>query len=139
MREINKTLPTNIVARTLYDRTYLVDATLGTVRENLTLGAVLLIIILFIFLGNLRAACIVALVIPFAMMFAITAMVFYDVPGNLMSLGAIDFGIIVDGAVIMTENILRRLAALNSTQPIRSSGSFLVPSPLSGGGGGRTL
>ena len=111
MREINKTLPTNVVARTLYDRTYLVDATLGTVRENLTLGAVLVIIILFIFLGNLRAAFIVALVIPFSMMFAITAMVYRDVPGNLMSLGAIDFGIIVDGAVIMTENILRRLAA----------------------------
>ena len=109
MKQINKTLPTNVIAKTLYNRTYLVDATLRTVRNNLVEGAILVIIILFLFLGNFRAACIVAVVIPLSMLFAIIVMVARHIPGNLMSLGAIDFGIIVDGAVIMTENIIRRL------------------------------
>jgi len=110
MGEINKSLPEGIVARTVYDRTHLVNATLETVKENLTLGALLVVIILFLLLGNIRAAFLVALAIPLAMLFAITGMVRGGISGNLMSLGAIDFGIIVDGAVVMVENIVRRFA-----------------------------
>ncbi|GMU83750.1 MAG: hypothetical protein AMXMBFR47_36200 [Planctomycetota bacterium] len=109
LAEINKTLPENVQATTLYDRSYLVDATLHTVRENLTIGALLVIVVLFLLLGNIRAAVIVALAIPLSMLFAITGMVQNKISGNLMSLGAIDFGIIVDGAVVMVENIIRRL------------------------------
>jgi cobalt-zinc-cadmium resistance protein CzcA len=109
LAEINKTLPENVHATTLYDRSYLVDATLHTVRENLGLGALLVIVVLFVLLGNVRAALIVALAIPLSMLFAITGMVGGKISGNLMSLGAIDFGIIVDGAVVMVENFMRRL------------------------------
>jgi cobalt-zinc-cadmium resistance protein CzcA len=109
MESTNKTLPPNVQARTLYDRTYLVDATLDTVEKNLFEGAILVIAILFLLLGNMRAAIIVALAIPLSMLFAVTGMVQNNVSGNLMSLGAIDFGIIIDGAVVMVENILRRL------------------------------
>ncbi|MGE0682505.1 MAG: efflux RND transporter permease subunit [Candidatus Binatia bacterium] len=109
MQAINKTLPANVQARTLYDRTYLVDATLHTVEKNLTEGAILVIAILFLLLGNIRAAFIVALAIPLSMLFAITGMVQNKISGNLMSLGAVDFGIIIDGAVVMVENIIRRL------------------------------
>ncbi|MEW6250902.1 MAG: CusA/CzcA family heavy metal efflux RND transporter [Planctomycetota bacterium] len=107
--EISKTLPENVKATTLYDRSYLVDATLETVRNNLTEGAILVIAVLFLLLGNIRAAIIVALAIPLSMLFAITGMVGNKISGNLMSLGAIDFGIIVDGAVVMVENFMRRL------------------------------
>jgi len=110
MTDVNRTLPPGVRARTLYDRTYLVDATLHTVRTNLAEGALLVIVILFLLLGNLRAALIVAAAIPLSMMFAVTGMVERKISGNLMSLGAIDFGIIVDGAVVMVENILRRFA-----------------------------
>ncbi|MFO0973801.1 MAG: CusA/CzcA family heavy metal efflux RND transporter [Phycisphaerae bacterium] len=106
---IKKTLPRNVRANTLYDRSYLVDATLHTVRENLTLGAILVIAVLFLLLGNIRAAIIVALAIPLSMLLAVTGMVHSQISGNLMSLGAIDFGIIVDGAVVMVENFMRRL------------------------------
>jgi cobalt-zinc-cadmium resistance protein CzcA len=109
IQTMNKTLPTNVQARTLYDRTYLVDATLHTVEKNLTEGAILVIAILFLLLGNIRAAVIVALAIPLSMLFAITGMVQNKISGNLMSLGAVDFGIIIDGAVVMVENIIRRL------------------------------
>lgn len=109
MQTINKTLPANVQARTLYDRTYLVDATLHTVEKNLTEGAILVIAVLFLLLGNIRAAFIVALAIPLSMLFAITGMVQNKISGNLMSLGAVDFGIIIDGAVVMVENIIRRL------------------------------
>jgi cobalt-zinc-cadmium resistance protein CzcA len=109
LAEINKTLPENVKATTLYDRSYLVDATLHTVRENLMLGALLVVVVLFLLLGNVRAAVIVALAIPLSMLFAITGMVQNKISGNLMSLGAIDFGIIVDGAVVMVENFMRRL------------------------------
>jgi cobalt-zinc-cadmium resistance protein CzcA len=109
MQAINKTLPPNVQARTLYDRTYLVDATLHTVEKNLTEGAILVIAILFLLLGNIRAAFIVALAIPLSMLFAVTGMVQSKISGNLMSLGAVDFGIIIDGAVVMVENIIRRL------------------------------
>ena len=110
MKEINKTLPKGIVAKTLYDRTHLVNATLKTVRNNLLEGALLVIVILFLLLGNFRAALITTLVIPLSMLFAVTGMVSNKISGNLLSLGAIDFGIIVDGAVIIVENCYRRLA-----------------------------
>jgi cobalt-zinc-cadmium resistance protein CzcA len=110
MEEINRTLPTGVVAKTVYDRTTLVDATIETVQHNLTLGGFLVIAILFVFLGNVRAAIITACVIPLSMLFAITGMVERGVSGNLLSLGALDFGIIVDGAVVMVENCMRRLA-----------------------------
>jgi len=109
LNEINDFLPPGINAVPLYDRTTLVDKTIATVRTNLFEGAVLVIAVLFALLGNIRAAFIVALVIPLSMLFAITGMAMNRVSGNLMSLGAIDFGIIVDGAVIVVENALRRL------------------------------
>ncbi len=109
LTEINDFLPPGINAVPLYDRTTLVDKTIETVRTNLFEGAVLVIAVLFALLGNIRAAFIVALVIPLSMLFAITGMAMNRVSGNLMSLGAIDFGIIVDGAVIVVENALRRL------------------------------
>ena len=109
MKEIGRSLPENVEVRTLYDRTYLVDATLRTVRNNLVEGAILVIVILFLLLGNVRAALIVALAIPLSMLFAVTGMVRFGISGNLMSLGAVDFGIIVDGAVVLVEHILRRL------------------------------
>lgn len=106
---VNQSLPHGISASALYNRTTLVDKTLDTVKTNLFEGALLVIIVLFVLLGNFRAALIAALVIPLSMLFAITGMSMNRVSGNLMSLGAIDFGIIVDGAVIVVENALRRL------------------------------
>ena len=111
MAEVNRTLPTGVIAKTVYDRTKLVDATIATVRDNLMLGAFLVIAILFVFLGNIRAALITACAIPLSMLFAITGMVEQGVSGNLLSLGALDFGIIVDGAVVVVENGIRRLSA----------------------------
>jgi len=110
MVEINRTLPEGVVARTVYDRTALVDKTIATVRDNLLEGALLVIAVLFLLLGNLRAALITALVIPLSMLFTITGIVANRVSANLMSLGALDFGIIVDGAVVIVENCIRRLA-----------------------------
>jgi cobalt-zinc-cadmium resistance protein CzcA len=110
MEDVNRTLPPGVIAKTVYDRTVLVDATIETVRDNLMLGALLVIVVLFVFLGNLRAALITACVIPLSMLFTITGMVEWGVSGNLLSLGALDFGIIVDGAVIIVENCMRRLA-----------------------------
>ncbi|MBI2470366.1 MAG: CusA/CzcA family heavy metal efflux RND transporter [Planctomycetes bacterium] len=110
MSEINRTLPKGIVARTIYDRTTLVDATIKTVKKNLVEGAFLVMAVLFLFLGNIRAAIITALIIPLSMLFTITGMVSNKVSANLMSLGALDFGIIVDGAVIIVENCIRRLS-----------------------------
>ena len=110
MKEINRTLPEGIIARTVYDRTVLVDATIETVKKNLFEGAVLVIAVLFALLGNIRAALVTAAIIPLSMLFTITGMVTNKVSGNLMSLGALDFGIIVDGAVIIVENCVRRLA-----------------------------
>lgn len=105
---INRTLPVGVVAKAVYDRTSLVDRTIATVQTNLVEGALLVIAILFLLLGNIRAAVITAAVIPLAMLFTITGMVTNKVSGNLMSLGALDFGLIVDGAVIIIENCLRR-------------------------------
>ncbi|RYY72663.1 MAG: CusA/CzcA family heavy metal efflux RND transporter, partial [Proteobacteria bacterium] len=110
MEEINRTLPEGVEAITVYDRTVLVDKAIATVKKNLFEGAVLVIAVLFLFLGNLRAALITALVIPLSMLFTFTGMVNQKVSANLMSLGALDFGIIVDGAVVIVENCVRRLA-----------------------------
>ncbi len=110
MADITRSLPDGVVAKTVYDRTTLVEKTIATVRINLIEGALLVIAVLFLLLGNVRAALITAAVIPLSMLFTITAMVESRVSGNLMSLGALDFGIIVDGAVIIVENCIRRLA-----------------------------
>lgn len=110
MEEVNRTLPPGLEVKTVYNRTTLVDAAINTVKTNLLEGAILVIVILFLFLGNIRAAIITALVIPLSMLITITGMVSNKVSGNLLSLGALDFGIIVDGAVIIVENCLRRLA-----------------------------
>jgi cobalt-zinc-cadmium resistance protein CzcA len=107
---IQASLPPGLEARTVYDRTKLVDATLGTVTKNLVEGALLVIVVLLLLLGNVRAALVTALVIPLAMLATITGMVQSQVSANLMSLGALDFGLIVDGAVIIVENCIRRLA-----------------------------
>jgi len=109
LTEINRTLPEGVTARAAYDRTKLVDKTIATVETNLMEGALLVIVVLFLLLGNLRAALITALMIPLSMLIAITGMVQQKVSGNLMSLGALDFGLIIDGAVIIVENCLRRL------------------------------
>ena len=110
LEEIKLGLPSGITATAVYDRTSLVDKTLRTVQVNLIEGAILVIVILFLFLGNIRAALLTATVIPIAMLMTITGMVQSKVSANLMSLGALDFGLIVDGAVIIVENCLRRLS-----------------------------
>jgi cobalt-zinc-cadmium resistance protein CzcA len=109
LNEINLTLPEGLRVEAVYDRTELVDETIATVRTNLLEGALLVIAVLFVLLGNLRAALVTTLVIPLAMLLTITGMVESRISGNLMSLGALDFGLIVDGAVIIVENCLRRL------------------------------
>ena len=111
LKEIGRSLPEGVVAHTVYDRTRLVEATIATVEKNLFEGALLVVVVLFLTLGNFRAAIATACVIPLSMLFAITGMVENRVSANLMSLGAIDFGIIIDGAVIIVENCLRLLAA----------------------------
>lgn len=105
---IRPSLPDGVTLTTVYDRTLLVDRTISTVEKNLVEGALLVIVILFLLLGNIRAAILTALVIPLSMLMTITGMVENKVSGNLMSLGALDFGLIVDGAVIIVENCLRR-------------------------------
>ncbi|MEG1624705.1 CusA/CzcA family heavy metal efflux RND transporter [Pseudomonas sp.] len=110
LAEINRTLPKGVVAITVYDRTNLVEKAIATVKKNLIEGAILVIAILFLFLGNIRAALITAMVIPLSMLFTFTGMYTNKVSANLMSLGALDFGIIVDGAVVIVENAVRRLA-----------------------------
>ncbi len=110
LEEINRTLPKGVKAITVYDRTTLVDKAVATVKKNLVEGAALVIAVLFLFLGNIRAALITATIIPLSMLFTFTGMVGNRVSANLMSLGALDFGIIVDGAVVIVENAIRRLA-----------------------------
>jgi cobalt-zinc-cadmium resistance protein CzcA len=110
MQAINKTLPPGVRAVTVYDRTVLVDKAIRTVRNNLLEGAALVVAVLFALLGNVRAAVITAMVIPLAMLFTFTGMVKAGISANLMSLGALDFGIIVDGAVVIVEGCVRRLA-----------------------------
>ncbi|MBD8257381.1 CusA/CzcA family heavy metal efflux RND transporter [Pseudomonas fluorescens] len=110
LEEINRSLPEGVVAVTVYDRTNLVEKAIATVKKNLFEGALLVVAVLFLFLGNIRAALITAMVIPLAMLFTFTGMFTNKVSANLMSLGALDFGIIVDGAVVIVENAIRRLA-----------------------------
>jgi len=110
MKAINKTLPAGVKAVTVYDRTVLVDKAIKTVQKNLVEGAALVIAVLIAFLGNFRAALITAMVIPLSMLFTFSGMVRVGISANLMSLGALDFGIIIDGAVVIIENAVRRLA-----------------------------
>jgi heavy metal efflux system protein len=110
LKEIDKSLPADIAAKPVLNRTKLVDATIRTVEKNLAEGAVLVIVVLFVMLGNFRAALITALAIPLSMLLTAIGMVRTGISGNLMSLGAIDFGIIVDGSLIIVENCLRVLA-----------------------------
>jgi cobalt-zinc-cadmium resistance protein CzcA len=140
MIQINKSLPEGVVAEAFIDRGKLVDNAIGTVTKNLLEGALIVIFVLILFLGNLRAGLIVASVIPLAMLFAVILMNYFGVSGNLMSLGAIDFGIIVDGAVIIVEATMHHLQKLkrqkeltqeemdsevyNSASKIRNSAAF---------------
>ena len=110
LMEIRSSLPEGVIVEPLYSRSHLVEQTIDTVRENLAAGALLVIVILFAMLGNWRGALVTAAVIPLAMLMTITGMVEGGVSGNLMSLGALDFGLIVDGAVIIVENCLRQLS-----------------------------
>ncbi|MEO6519391.1 MAG: CusA/CzcA family heavy metal efflux RND transporter [Pseudoxanthomonas sp.] len=112
LKEANTSLPAGVQAKPVYDRTALVDRTIATVSKNLVEGALLVIVVLFLLLGNFRAALITAAVIPLAMLFTVFGMVRGGVSGNLMSLGALDFGLIVDGAVIIIENCLRRFSEM---------------------------
>ena len=110
IQEIQTTLPQGVKIETVYDRTTLVEKAIKTVQKNLVEGAILVIVILFIFLGNIRAALITACVIPLSMLFTLSGIAQQKISANLMSLGALDFGIIVDGAVVIVENCIRRLA-----------------------------
>jgi len=125
LEEVKASLPPGITATAVYDRTGLVDKTLRTVRTNLLEGALLVIVILFLLLGNVRAAILTALVIPIAMLMTVTGMVQTRVSANLMSLGALDFGLLVDGAIIIVENCLRRLS-----QAARANGELDVKERL---------
>jgi cobalt-zinc-cadmium resistance protein CzcA len=109
LEDVNRSLPPGVLALPVYDRSVLVNKAIATVRNNLLEGALLVIAILFLFLGNLRAALITAMIIPLAMLMVFTGMVRTGVSANLMSLGALDFGIIIDGAVVIVENCIRRL------------------------------
>ena len=120
LESVNKTLPVGVVAEAVYNRTTLVDQTIHTVATNLLEGALLVVAVLFLLLGNVRAALITALVIPLSMLATITGMVQVGVSANLMSLGALDFGLIVDGAVIIVENTVRRLSEAQSQQKGRA-------------------
>ncbi|MBM3853421.1 MAG: efflux RND transporter permease subunit, partial [Verrucomicrobia bacterium] len=111
LRDLQRQLPAGVEMRPLYERVHLVDRTLRTVGLNLGEGALLVVVILFLFLGHARAAVLVALVIPLSMLCAALGMQRLGIPGNLMSLGAIDFGLIVDGAIVMVENIVRHVGA----------------------------
>ena len=114
--EIQKTLPQGVVIEPFIDRTLLVDRVTNTITRNLTEGGLIVIFILILFLGNYRAGLVVASVIPLSMLFAFGMMRVFGVSGNLMSLGAIDFGMIVDGAVIIVEAVVARMALANDTQ-----------------------
>jgi cobalt-zinc-cadmium resistance protein CzcA len=115
LAEVQRSLPDGVAISPVYDRTGLVDRTIRTVATNLIEGALLVIVVLFLLLGNFRAALITAAVIPLAMLMTMTGMVRAGVSGNLMSLGALDFGLIVDGAVIIVENALRRFGESQAT------------------------
>lgn len=118
LKEIQKTLPEGVKIQTVYDRTDLVNKTIHTVQKNLFEGGIFVIAVLLLLLGNFRAGLIVASAIPLSMLFAMTGMVATKISGNLMSLGAIDFGLIVDGSVVMVENIIRRLSERKKSQEV---------------------
>src|SRR5437773_6812968 len=127
-REVQKLLPAGVELRPYYSRDRLVNTTVTTVLRNLIEGAVLVVVVLSLFLYNVRAALIVALTIPLSLLFAFIFMDLRGIPANLLSLGAIDFGIIIDGAVVMTENIVRRLSEEKPTgrgvlQAVQHAGS----------------
>src|SRR5438046_8269371 len=111
LAEIQEKLPENIRIQAQYDRSILINKTIHTVRNNLFEGAILVIAVVFALLCNWRAALIVASAIPLSMLFALTGMLRAGVSGNLMSLGAVDFGLIVDGAVVIVENVVRQLGS----------------------------
>jgi cobalt-zinc-cadmium resistance protein CzcA len=117
LEEASNSLPEHVRVEVLYDRTELVDRVIGTVRRNLLEGALLVVAVLFIFLGNLRAGLIVASAIPLAMLFAFSAMLRFGISASLLSLGAIDFGLVVDSSVIIVENCVRRLGREGGTRP----------------------
>jgi cobalt-zinc-cadmium resistance protein CzcA len=121
IEQIKKTLPEGVVIEPYLDRTKLVNNAIGTVTKNLAEGALIVVFVLVLMLGNLRAGLVVASVIPLAMLFAICMMNLFGVSGNLMSLGAIDFGLIVDGAVIIVEATLHHLASMNKSEKIVQS------------------
>ncbi|HJP01703.1 MAG TPA: CusA/CzcA family heavy metal efflux RND transporter [Planctomycetota bacterium] len=116
LEEASKSLPEHVRVEVLYDRTELVDRVIGTVRNNLLEGALLVIAVLFVFLGNLRAGLIVASAIPLAMLFSFSAMLRFGISASLLSLGAIDFGLVVDSSVIIVENCVRRLTREGGTR-----------------------
>lgn len=110
VEEVKKSLPPGVELKPFYDRTELIDRAIATVQTNLVEGAILVIVVLMLLLGNWRGALLVATIIPLSMVFAAILMRIFNVSGNLMSLGALDFGLIVDGAVVMVENTIRRRA-----------------------------
>src|SRR5438045_6112652 len=114
LAEIQQKLPDNIQLQGQYDRSILINKTIHTVRNNLFEGAILVIAVLFGLLGNWRAALIVTAAIPLSFLFAVTGMLKFGVSGNLMSLGAIDFCLIIDGAVVIVENVVRQLGILQN-------------------------
>ena len=117
IEELKKRLPPGVTIEPLYDRTHLIDQTLSTVLHNLTAGGALVMLVLLLMLGNLRGGLIVALAIPLSMLFAANVMLWSGISASLMSLGAIDFGLVVDSSVIMIENCVRRLAHEGGTRP----------------------
>jgi heavy metal efflux system protein len=119
LEEVQASLPAGVTATAVYNRTTLVDKTLATVEANLLEGALLVVAVLFLLLGNIRAALLTAAIIPIAMLMTITGMVQTRVSANLMSLGALDFGLIVDGTVIIVENCLRRLSQESQTRTLQ--------------------
>ena len=125
--EVRKTLPADVIVEVLYDRTELVDQVIDTVKHNLFAGALLVVAILFAFLGNLRAGLIVAAAIPLSMLFAGDLMMQAGVSASLLSLGAVDFGLIVDGSVVMVENAMRRLAERQRDTSLPPAGSAGIP------------
>lgn len=124
IEKIKKTLPEGVTIETVYDRTHLVNKTIRTVRTNLFEGGIFVLAVLLLLLGNIRAGLIVASAIPLSMLFAMSGMVATKTSGNLMSLGAIDFGLIVDGAVVMVENIVRRLAEKKKIEKTLSTQTY---------------
>ena len=131
LAEVQKFLPPDVKLEVLYDRTELVDNVIRTVQHNLLAGALLVIAILFAFLGNLRAGLIVAVAIPLSMLFAANFMLQAGIAASLLSLGAIDFGLIVDGAVVMMENTMRRLAKQQRSAGVPPAGSGGIPAASS--------